>query len=198
MRRIFLVLSVTMLCAGLCFQITSFALPKLFEERLSGDLNDNILGIGGMVTLVYGLAGMAQFLGGELSDRLSTRAVYLTSIALQVPVMVAAYWLMGPGLVGAAALIASLNAAGQPAENSLLARYSPPSWQGRAFGAKFVLTLGVSAAGVALIPVVHRLTGTLDLLLLIMAAIAATASIAGFFLPVTSKPTMDQEIAAAE
>jgi MFS family permease len=192
------VLSITMLCAGLCFQITSFALPKLFEERLGGDLSDSILGIGGMVTLVYGVAGLAQFLGGELSDRLSTRSVYLVSIALQVPVMVLAYWLIGPALVGAAVLIASLNAAGQPAENSLLARFSPPSWHGRAFGAKFVLTLGVSAAGVALIPLVHRLTGTLDLLLLIMAGIAAVAAFAGFFLPDTAKPTLEQEIAAAE
>lgn len=197
-RRVFLVLSITMLCAGLCFQMTSFALPKLFEERLGAALDGNVLGIGGMVTLVYVLAGLAQIVGGELSDRLSTRNVYLTSIMLQVPVMVAAYWMMGPELVGAAALIAALNGAGQPAENSLLARFSPPSWQGRAFGAKFVLTLGVSAAGVAIIPLVHRLTGNLDMLLLILAAVAAVASIAGLFLPQTGRRTPAQKALPAE
>ena len=41
----------------------------------------------------------------------------------------------------------------------------PPAWRGRAFGAKFVLTLGVSSLGVSLVPLIHRMTGSLDGLL---------------------------------
>jgi hypothetical protein len=70
----------------------------------------------------------------------------------------------------------------------LLARFSPPAWHGRAFGAKFVLTLGVSAIGVSLIPIVHKVAGSLDPLFLIMAAIAAIASLAAVFLPKSAQP----------
>ena len=67
-----------------------------------------------------------------------------------------------PALVVCAALMVGLNVAGSPAENALLSRYAPTSWKSRAFGAKFVLTLGVSACGVALVPVVHASVGSLN------------------------------------
>jgi hypothetical protein len=77
-----------------------------------------------------------------------------------------------------------LNVSGQPAENALLARYSPASWRSRAFGAKFVLTLGVSALGVALVPVVHATVGSLDPMFLIMLVFVTIAAVASTTLPV--------------
>ena len=99
-----------------------------------------------------------------------------------------ALMLFEPALVAAATLMVALNVAGQPAENALLARFTPAEWRGRVFGVKFVLTLGISALGVASIPIAYRLTGSLDVLFVLMAGFAVTAGAAAFCLPRTESP----------
>jgi MFS family permease len=182
-RRAFVALAVTVLCTGLIFQVTTFALPKIFSERLGGLFTDGMIGIGGLVSAVYVVSALAQIVGGELADRRRLKTVYMTFQFLQLPVLAAALVLYSPALVPVAALMVCLNVAGQPAENALLARYAPPSWRGRAFGAKFVLTLGVSAGGVALIPIIHGLTGRLDYLFVALFLFAAIAAVAALGLP---------------
>jgi FSR family fosmidomycin resistance protein-like MFS transporter len=194
--RVFWVMSATMLCTGLIFQATAFALPKIFDSRLSGFFNDSMLGIGGMVTIVYTASALSQLVGGELADRYALRSVYAAVQWLQIPVIVIAMMLIHPALVPVAALMVSLNVAGQAAENSLLAKYTPSQWRGRAFGGKFVLTLGVSSLGVAVIPVIYRITGTLDVLFILLAAAAAGAGIFALLLP-RDRATEPQAIAQA-
>src|SRR5690606_14892129 len=181
--RVFWVMSATMLCTGLLYQATAFALPKIFDKRLSEFFNGSMLGVGGMVTFVYTCSALSQLVGGELADRFSLRKVYIAVQWLQIPVILFGMVLIHPALLGVAARMAGLNVAGQPAENSLLAKSTPPQWRGRAFGAKFVLTLGVSSLGVAVIPVIYRLTGTLDVLFLLLAGAAACAGIFAIMLP---------------
>ena len=195
MRRVFTILACTVLCTGLIYQITSFALPKIFAERLTGA---SVAGIGFMVTFVYALSAVAQVIGGELADRYPMKTVYVAVQVLQVPVIAAGMVLYHPALIGVAAVMVSLNVAGQPAENTLLARYTPSKWRARAFGAKFVLTLGVSAGGVALIPLVHRLTGTLDALFIALGAFAAAAAAIAMLLPGASVRSARPSAAAAE
>ncbi len=181
--RVFWVMSVTMLCTGLIYQATSFALPKIFESRLGDLFGGSLLGIGGMVSLVYAGAAMAQILGGELADRYPLRSVYAFTQWLQIPVCAVAMYLVHPALVGVAALMVAFNVLGQPAENALLARYTPPQWRGRAFGVKFVLSLGVGSLGAALVPLIYRLTGTLDALFIVLMAFAAGAGSFALLLP---------------
>lgn len=161
-RRVYLVMAVTVLCSGLIYQTTSYALPKLFSERLTNFFDGNVMGIGAMVTVVYICSAISQVVSGEFADRVSLRKLYVAVQILQVPVLLVAFTLFHPALIGAVAIMVALNTAGQPPENALLARYTPAAWQGRAFGGKFVLTLGVSAIGVALIPVLHQAQGSLD------------------------------------
>jgi FSR family fosmidomycin resistance protein-like MFS transporter len=52
-----------------------------------------------------------------------------------------------------------------------------------AFGAKFILTFGVSTVGVTLIPVIYAISGNLQFVYLMLAGFAATAGIAAFNLP---------------
>lgn len=196
--RVFWVMSATMLCTGLIFQATAFALPKIFDSRLSGFFNDSMLGIGGMVTIVYTASALSQIVGGELADRYALRSVYAAVQWLQIPVIVIAMMLIHPALVPVAALMVSLNVAGQAAENSLLAKYTPPQWRGRAFGGKFVLTLGVSSLGVAVIPVIYRMTGTLDVLFILLAVAAAGAGIFALLLPRDKAAVPVAQPAAAE
>jgi MFS family permease len=182
-RRVFIVLAVTVLCSGMIYQVTSFALPKIFDDRLSGALGDSVRGIGGMVSVVYLASALSQIVGGEMADRFRLRTVYMAFNFLQVPMLAVAFVLVSPALVAVSALMVSLNVAGQPAENALLARYAPARWHGRVFGAKFMLTLGVSSLGVMLIPLAYRLTGALDIMFLVLIGFAVTAGIAAMCLP---------------
>ena len=182
-RRVFLVLAITVMCSGMIYQVTAYALPKIFDQRLGEMFGDSVLGIGGTVTAVYLASALAQVIGGELADRYRLRSIYLVTQLAQLPVLAAAFVLVHPALIPAAALMIGLNTAGQPAENALLARHTPAHWRGRVFGAKFLLTLGVSSLGVALIPVVWRLTGSLDMLFPAMIALALTAGIVATRLP---------------
>lgn len=182
-RRVFGALAVTVLCAGTIFQVTAFALPKIFDERLGGWFDGSVVGIGGMVTAVYLLSGLAQILGGELADRYNVRNLYTAALFLQAPALALALVLFDPALIGAAALMVALNVAAEPAENALLARFTPARWRGRVFGVKSLLTLGVSAVGVAAIPVAYRAAGSLDPLFVLMAAFAMAAGAAALLLP---------------
>jgi MFS family permease len=141
------------------------------------------LGVGGAVTAVYLASAIAQVIGGEMADHFRLRSIYICAQFLQIPFLAAAFVLIHPALIPAAAMMISLNVAGQPAENALLARHTPPEWRGRVYGAKFVITLGASSLGVALVPLVYRLTGRLDALFPAMIAFALMAALIATCLP---------------
>jgi len=175
-----MVLSATMLCAGLIYQATQPALPKMFAERM-GDTG--LWMAAGGVTLVYLLAGLTQILAGHLADRLSPRRVYIAVALIQVPLLLALAHASGLGLVVVAILAVSFNMAAIPAENILLSRYAPAKWRGTAFGLKFVLSFGISGLGVPLVSVMRAATGGFEALFLLLAAAAALVALAAWHLP---------------
>ena len=175
-----IVLSMTMLCAGLVYQATLPALPKLFAERL-GDAG--IWAAAGGVTVVYLLAGLTQILSGHLADRLSPKRIYVVVAAAQVPLLLGVAYATGLGLVAVAVLAVSFNMAAIPAENLLLSRYTPAKWRGTAFGLKFVLSFGVSGLGVPLVSVMRGATGGFEALFVLLAVSAALVALAASQLP---------------
>jgi len=192
--RVGLVLSVTMLGAGLIYQATQPILPKLLAERL-GD--GALLAAAGGVTLVYLLAGLAQIFAGALADRFPPRRIYILAALAQAPLLLALAFTSGPTLLGVAVLAVTFNMAAIPAENLLLARYSPSRWRGTAFGFKFVLSFGVSGLAVPLVSLLHGATGTFTLLLALLAGIALIVAAAACLLPAESRPTDGQEKTSA-
>jgi len=192
--RVGLVLSVTMLGAGLIYQATQPILPKLLAERL-GD--GALLAAAGGVTLVYLLAGLAQIFAGALADRFPPRRIYILAALAQAPLLLALAFTSGPTLLGVAILAVTFNMAAIPAENLLLARYSPSRWRGTAFGFKFVLSFGVSGLAVPLVSLLHGATGTFTLLLALLSGMALIVAAAACLLPAESRPTDGQEKTSA-
>ena len=175
-----IVLSMTMLCAGLVYQATQPALPKLFAERL-GDAG--IWAAAGGVTVVYLLAGLTQILSGHLADRLSPKRIYVAVALAQVPLLLGVAYATGLGLVAVAVLAVSFNMAAIPAENLLLSRYTPAKWRGTAFGLKFVLSFGVSGLGVPLVSVMRGASGGFESLFVLLAISAGLVALAASQLP---------------
>ncbi|MDH3281836.1 MAG: MFS transporter, partial [Gammaproteobacteria bacterium] len=124
LARVFVVLLVTMFCAGLVFHTTQTALPKLFEQRHGGLVGSGAFGVGLLVAGVYTAAAFMQVLGGYLADRWPLKFVYAAAILFQVPLLWLAASLGGVPLLVVAALMVMANAGALPAENMLLARYT--------------------------------------------------------------------------
>jgi len=181
--RAFFVLSITMLGTGLVAQMTTVALPKIFAERLTALTDGGILGAGGFVSLVFLFSGAAQIVGGWLADRYSLKAVYVVCWALQIPFVVIAAKLFVLPLLATIIVVQCLGIFALPAENVLLVTFTPARWRATAFGAKFVLSLGVSSLGVPIIAMIYDRTGDFYWLFMTMALITAIVAAAALFLP---------------
>ncbi|MAR79705.1 MAG: MFS transporter [Rhodospirillaceae bacterium] len=180
-RRAFFALFITVIMVGLIFQSTSVGLPKIFSDRL--DIGVGAFGPGALVALVYFLAAGAQLIGGEAADKFSQRQVYLYAQLFQIPIVLIAFITINYGLVLLAVLMVSLNMGAQPVENALVAKYTPTSWRSRMYGIKFVLTLGVTSIGVALVPILSGLMGSLDFLFIAISLFAVVAFFGAWLLP---------------
>jgi MFS family permease len=181
--RAFLVLSVTMMCVGLIGQAFSVVLPKLFAERMSDEIGASALGAGSLVTVVYLFASSAQYIGGRLADRFAMKHIYVIAFAIQAPVLLLAATLTSWPLLVVAISMVFLSVGALPSENGLLALYTPGKWRATAYGAKFVLAIGVSAMAVPLIALIHDRAGGFFWLFIILGAAAALVAGLGLLLP---------------
>lgn len=181
--RAFLVLSVTMIAAGLMFNAMQVVLPKLFGERLSGMVGEGTFGIGGLVTLVYLVAALPQVLGGHLADRYPVKRIYVLCLFVQVPMMAALGVLSGLPIVAAAAMVAIASQVQIPAENMLLARYTPDRHRGLAFGAKFILSFGAGPLAVQMVAYFYEGWGEFQMLYASLAGMGLLAALCSLLLP---------------
>ncbi len=182
-RRAFIVLSITMTAAGLVWQALTVSLPKLYDERLIGLVHGNIAGTGAFVSAVFLLSGGFQLLGGWLADRYPMKLLYLITWAVAVPLLIVMGRLAELPLVLLTTLIFSLIVISTPVENSLLAHYTPGRWRATAFGAKFVLSSGVTAVGTPLVAYMHDRGGGFGWLYVVLAGLAMLLVAAGLLLP---------------
>jgi len=150
---------------------------------LTGLTHGGTLDAGGFVTLVFLVAATAQLAGGWLADRFPMKAIYVLAWAAQVPLFILAAQARDLPLLGAVTAVTYLGVLSVPAENALLARYTPPRWRATAFGAKFLLALGVSTIGVKLVAVIYDGPGSFAPLWLTLAGCAGFVALAGLFLP---------------
>ena len=152
--RAFAIVLVTTGIGGVVFQSTTFALPKVFEERL-GDLAQSATAIGGYAFLVFSVAAFAQLIVGWLVDRFPIRRIFALLALIQ-----AVFLLAMTQLSGMAALLISLAfmlaVFGQiPINDVLVGRISKSEWRARAYALRYIVTFSVMASTVPLIGWVH-------------------------------------------
>lgn len=183
MLRAFIVLSLTVFLGGLIYQATQVALPKALAVRVADIAGGGLLGAGALFTAIYLAAGALQMAGGWLVDRYPLKWVYLWTYILQVPLIFAAASVVGIPFVMVVMVSVVLNVGSLPAENCLMARYTPARWRSSAFGAKFVLSLGVAPVAVQLVAWIQGATGNFEALFILLTAAAAIAVCAILLLP---------------
>ena len=181
--RVFIVLTVTMACTGFVYTGLTNTMPKLMEMGLSAALAASYTEIGVFVGLVSGIASFSSILGGWMADRYSVRAIYIVFWALQIPLLFVIVSLSDYTLLVAILLVLSFMLAFAAAENMLVAQYTPFRWRAVAYGAKFVLALGVGGLTVHLAGWLFDKDGDFGTLFALFGAAAILAAAAAFVLP---------------
>ena len=195
-QRIFAIILFTTAIGGLVFQSTTFALPKIFEERLV-DFAGTATMVGWYAFLVFSLAAFAQLVIGYLVDNHSIRVVFAT-VALSQAIL---FFLM-THLEGIAALLVAfafmLVVFGQiPINDVLIGRMARSEWRSRVYALRYIVTFSVMASTVPLISWVHQNWGFEKLFgILTIAALAIFA--ATLLLPRSSPVIQRQKLAATE
>lgn len=181
--RVFSILLVTMFIAAIVYHSTQTALPKMFEVRRDGLVGQGVLGVGMLVACIYTVAGIMQILGGHLADRLPLKMVYVGLMVVQIPLLWWAASFSGLSLALVATVMVMAAAAALPAENMLLAHYTPRSRHGLVFGTKFVLAFGAGPLAIQLVAAVNRQTGEFYWVFVSLAGVVAVAVLFALMLP---------------
>lgn len=180
--RVFVVLTISIICSGVIFNATTVSMPRVFYERL-GALTQSTFGIGALVCGVYTIAAMAQLVVGWLIDRRPVKGIFAVVMGMQVPLLFLA-GTMQDYLMLAVALAMMFFVFGQvPINDAMIARYTAEEWRARAYSVRYVMSFSASALSVPLIAFIHRATGDFGPLFTILAALALIAFAAALVFP---------------
>ena len=193
--RVFVILTITMACTGFVYTGLTNTMPKLFEMGLDKEIATSYTEIGVYVGLISGLASFSSVIGGWMADRYSARSIYIVFWLLQVPLLFVVVSLANTPLLLAVLLVMCFMLAFAAAENMLVARYTPFRWRAMAYGAKFVLSLGVGGLTVHLAGQLFDNDGSFATLFTLFGAAAILATVAAYMLP-ASRPESDSAGAA--
>ena len=189
--RVSLIVFMTTAVSSIIFQATTFALPKIFDERLqglasgaAGWLQGHGLGgradvatmVGVFAFAVFAVASMAQLVVGSLLDRLGARPVFMGAAAIQL-VFFALMAGSREALALALALGFMLGAFGQiPINDFMIGKMASGAARARVYGIRYVVSFTALAAALPLISLVYERWG-FDMLFYVLAA-AATVILA--------------------
>ncbi|MEM7743590.1 MAG: MFS transporter [Pseudomonadota bacterium] len=194
--RVSAIVFLTTAVSSIIFQSTTFALPKIFDERLQGfatraaDLLDTITPgntdvatlIGATAFLVFAVASLAQLAVGLSLDRIGPRKVFMAVATIQI-----VFFAMMPGLEDGIALVVALGfmlgAFGQiPINDYMIGKMASGAYRARIYGVRYVVSFSVLAVALPLIGIVYETWG-FDALFWILAASAAVILAAVICLP---------------
>ena len=183
--RVFIVLTITMACTGFVYTGLTNTMPKLMEMGLSAAIASSYTEIGIFVGIVSGVAALSSIFGGWMADRYSARAIYIVFWVLQIPLLFVIVSLSDYTLLAGILLVLSFMLAFAAAENMLVAHYTPFRWRAVAYGAKFVLALGVGGLTVHLAGWLFDRDGDFGSLFVFFGGAAIMAAAAALMLPGT-------------
>ena len=161
--RVSIIVFVTTAVSSVIFQSTTFALPKIFDERMqglarafAGEGGEGATYIGFLAFVVFAVASMAQLVVGSLLDRIGPRPVFMTVAVLQL----ICFGLM-PGLRDGVALAVALGfmlgAFGQiPINDFMIGKMATGQRRAQIYGVRYVVSFSVLAASLPMIAFVHE------------------------------------------
>jgi MFS family permease len=195
--RVSVIVFVTTAISSIVFQSTTFALPKIFAERLQ-DVGASLEGglgalglpgrvdlatvIGSLAFVVFAVASMAQLVVGSLLDRFGPRPVFMVAAAIQV-VFFAAMPAVQDWAALAVALGFMLGAFGQiPINDYMIGKMAQGEARARVYAIRYVVSFTALAAALPLIAFIYEGWG-FDALFRLLAVTAFAIFVAVSLLP---------------
>lgn len=195
--RVSAIVFLTTAVAAISFQSTTFALPKIFDERLQGLVaqisgtaatvsesgqTDFATTLGILAFMVFAVASMAQLMVGRLLDRYGPRPVLMAVGAVQ---LIFFAWM--PGLTDGAALAVALGfmlgVFGQiPINDYMIGKMASGAYRARIYAVRYVVAFTVLALSLPLIAFVYENWG-FDTLFRILAGVGLVVVTAAALLP---------------
>ena len=166
MLKIAIIMLLSITCLSFVYQILQTSLPKAIDIRLTDSLDLSTSDIGYIVAAIYIVSGLMNYVGGILTDKYSEKLIYSIGIVgqgllLLLIVSLSNYWLIAISLV-----IVAFNSSILPAENLLLAKFSPEKYQSLVYGIKFIVSFTVGPIALIMISRSYDLTGEFGVLYL--------------------------------
>jgi MFS family permease len=178
-------LVITVIASSIAFNAITVALPKLFQERLSG-LTTNTATLGSITFFVYLSGALAQYIIGNLLDKHSLKNVFLPLAIVIVPTIYLAsttsdYWLV------VLAILFIVGIFGQVTVNdTMLGKYTADEWRGRAYAARYFLGFTAAGLSVGLVSILYN-QGGFDLMLKAIAGLSLLTVIGAIIFPKEKK-----------
>ncbi|MEM6661539.1 MAG: MFS transporter, partial [Pseudomonadota bacterium] len=191
LMRVSAIVFLTTAVSSIIFQSTTFALPKMLDERLAGMTariaewasgGDVATVVGALAFVVFAVASMAQLVVGKALDVYGPRKVFMAAATIQV-----VFFGISPGLTDEVALAVALGfmlgAFGQiPINDFMIGKMASGAARARIYGMRYVVSFTALAATLPLIGVVHSTWG-FDVLFFVLAGAAAVILAAVAMLP---------------
>ncbi len=192
LMRVSAIVFATTAISSIIFQSTTFALPKIFDERLRGlagetaawadrvglPINADVAtAVGVFAFVVFSVASLMQLVVGNMLDKHGPRTVFMTVAGIQL-----VFFGLMPGLHDTIALAAAfgfmLGAFGQiPINDYMIGKMASGPFRARIYGVRYVVSFTVLAAALPLIAFVHQRWGFDALFLILAGAAAATIAV---------------------
>ena len=169
---------------GLTFQISQTSIPKVFDIRIE---NISTFVIGSTIGIIYGIAGLMTFVGGLMADKFSLKKIYVIGIAAHAPCFFCIAYFSGMPLVFVFLIAAMFNSSVLPAENILLAKFTPEKHHGLIYGVKFIVAFGSAPIAVFLISKIYEKTQEFTNLFYICSILMLLVTLAVLFLPIKNQ-----------
>lgn len=185
-RRAFLVMTLTAVTGGLIFNFTTNGNGELLKSRLPLLLEQPAL-MGALLAGVYGVASLAQVVVGRLIDRVPMKTLMIAIMAMQPLLFGAASLAEGWAFYMLMIVFMIFVFGAIPFTDAMIVRYVDDRMRSRVTGMRLAVSFGVSSLAVWLLGPLVKASGFTTLLVL-LAAISATATLFASMLPAQPAP----------
>ena len=190
--KIAIIMLVSITCMSFVYQILQSSLPKVIDIRLAERLDFGASQIGLIVSFIYIVSGLMNYIGGILADKYPEKNIYLIGILGQGILLFFIFSLSNYFLIIISLFIVAFNSSILPAENLLLAYFSPQKHQSLVYGIKFIVSFAIAPIALFLISTSYETTKEFSYLYLSSGILMLILFFVVFTLPSTQKKSISE------
>ena len=190
--KIAIIMLVSITCMSFVYQILQSSLPKVIDIRLAEKFDFGASQIGLIVSFIYIVSGLMNYIGGILADKYPEKNIYLIGILGQGVLLFFIFSLSNYFLIIISLFIVAFNSSILPAENLLLAYFSPQKHQSLVYGIKFIVSFAIAPIALFLISTSYEATKEFSYLYLSSGILMLILFFVVFTLPSVRKKSISE------